>query len=104
MSMAFFLWQAAAGMLGMSAILGVFLSGVGLLSGWCIQGAFLILVPQITSMDFRLIAWTWPAWAILFAAALTSGDERRTVFLPSAVLCSLGIFAHLCFLLSIPPV
>jgi putative ABC transport system permease protein len=30
MSLAFFLWQAAAGLLGISAILGIFLSGVGL--------------------------------------------------------------------------
>jgi len=30
MSLAFFLWRAAAGLLGISAILGVFLSGVGL--------------------------------------------------------------------------
>ncbi|MCX5787044.1 MAG: hypothetical protein NTX64_00850 [Elusimicrobia bacterium] len=80
------------------------LSGMGLLAGWGLQAVFLILVPQITSMDFRLIAWTWPAWAILFAAALTSGDERRAVFLPGAALCSLGVFAHLWFLLSIPRV
>ena len=30
MSLAFFLWQAAAGLLGIFAILGIFLSGVGL--------------------------------------------------------------------------